>query len=328
MTLLLNRQNVAGLLPMGEAIETVQEAFRQLALGTVTMPQRTVIRIAQHHGVHLAMPAHIGGEAEALAVKVVTVYPDNPTQHKLPTIFGLLVLHDARTGAPLAVMDAGYLTAVRTGAVSGVATRFLARKNARTVGVFGAGVQAETQLMAVCAVRNIKAARVFDAEPSRARAFAEELSRRLDIEVLPVNQPREAVAGCDVVAVATSASQPVFDGSWLEAGQHVNAVGSHTPQARELDTAAVARSRVVADHVEACLAEAGDLIIPIREGAISRGHIRAGLGEVVAGLEPGRGSDQEITLFKSVGLALQDAAVASVVYRKALEARVGTEFTF
>jgi alanine dehydrogenase len=328
MTLLLNRQNVVSLLTMDDAIGTVQEAFRQLALGRVTMPQRAVVRIAAHHGVHLAMPAHIGGEAEALAVKVVTVYPDNPVQHKQPTIFGLLVLHDARTGAPLAVMDAGYLTAVRTGAVSGVATRFLARTNARTVGVFGASVQAETQLLAVCAVRNIKSARVFDTDHGRARMFAEALSRRLDIEVLPVDHPREAIVGCDVIAVATSASTPVFDGNWLEPGQHVNAVGSHAPQARELDTTTVTRSKVVADQVEACLVEAGDLIIPIQEGAIAREHIRAGLGDVVAGLKPGRESDEEITLFKSVGLALQDAATAGVVYRKALEARIGTEFTF
>ena len=328
MTLLLNRQNVASLLTMKDAIETVQEAFRQLALGRVTMPQRAVVRIAAHHGVHLAMPAHIGGEAEALAVKVVTVYPDNPVRHNLPSIFGLVVLHDAQTGAPLAVMDAGYLTAVRTGAVSGVATRFLARRNARTVGVFGASVQAETQLVAVCAVRNIKSARVFDTERNRARMFAEELSRRLDIEVLPVNHPREAIVGCDIVAVATSASTPVFDGTWLEPGQHVNAVGSHAPQARELDTTAVVRSKVVADQVEACLVEAGDLMIPIQEGAITREHVRAGLGEVVAGLKPARESDEEITLFKSVGLALQDASVASVVYRKAREAKVGTEFTF
>ena len=327
MTLLLNRQDVTRLLAMNDAIEAVEHAFRELASGHVTMPQRTVIRVVDHKGIHLAMPAYIGAGVNALGVKVVTVYPDNPARG-LPTTIGLLLLNDPQTGAPLAVMDAGYLTAVRTGAVSGVATKYLARPDARRVGLFGAGVQAATQLAAVQAVRKMESVNVFDTNAERAKTFAAEMRVKLGVPVTPVAEPRQAVRGQDIVILASSATSPVFDGGWLEPGQHINAVGSHTPGARELDTAAVVRSKVVADLPEACLVEAGDLIIPIQEGAITRDHIVAGLGDVVAGLKPGRRGAEDITLFKSVGLALQDASTASVVYTRAVAAGVGTQFTF
>jgi alanine dehydrogenase len=328
MTLLLNRQDVAGLLTMNDAIRAVEEAFRQLALGQVIMPQRTAIRIAGHNGLHLGMQAYIGGELDALALKVVTVYTENPGRHGLPTTIGVLLLNDARTGAPLAVMDAGYLTAVRTGAVSGVATKYLARPDASRVGIFGAGVQAKAQLRAMCAVRPIRAAQVYDVDVTRARSYAEEMSGELKISVTPVESPRAAVEGMDVVVLASSASQPVLDGDWLVAGQHINGIGSHAPHARELDTKAIVKSKVIADYPEACLVEAGDLIIPIKEGAIGKDHIHAGLGDVIVGLKPGRQTREEITLFKSVGLALQDVSTAHLVYQKALEAKVGTEFRF
>jgi alanine dehydrogenase len=328
MTLLLSRQDVQNLLTMQDAISVVEEAFKQLALGNVLMPQRTVIRVAKHGGTHLAMPAYIGGEMDALAVKVVTVYANNPAQYNLPTTIGTLLLNDPRTGAPLAVMDASYLTAVRTGAVSGVATKHLARRDARRVGVFGAGVQAQTQLWAVCTVRHVESANVYDSDGKRARDYAGEMSKRLNIPVTPVDTPRAAVEGMDVIIAASSASQPIFDGNWLAPGQHINGVGSHSPNARELDTTTIKRSKVVPDLPEACWVEAGDLIIPLNEGVITKDHVYAGLGEVVAGIKPGRVNDQEITLFKSVGLALQDVSTASFVYRKALEMRVGVEFSF
>jgi alanine dehydrogenase len=328
MTLLLNKHDVASLLTMDDAMATVEEAFRQLALGHVTMPQRTVIRMSQYNGVHLGMPAWIGGDVHALALKVVTVYPNNPTGHNLPTIMGVLLLNDPETGAPLAVMDAGRLTAMRTGAVGGVATKYLARAKARTAGIFGAGVQAQTQLQAVAAARRLTRAHVYDIDPEKARAYAELMTGRLGFEVVPVARPRDAVEGMDIIVTASSAQEPVFDGSWLVPGQHINAVGSHSPMARELDTTTVVRSKVFADQPSACLVEAGDLMMPISEGAIERTHVRAGLGEVIAGLKPGREHDSDITLFKSVGLALQDASTASVVYKRALEAGVGTEFVF
>jgi ornithine cyclodeaminase/alanine dehydrogenase len=328
MALLLSKKDVAGLLTIEDAIVAVEEAFRQLAMGNVTMPQRTAIRMPERHGLQLGMPAYIGGSVDALALKVVTVYPENPAKHGMPTTIGILLLNDPATGQPLAVMDAGFMTAVRTGAVSGVATKHLARKGARTVGVFGAGVMAQWQLAAVCAVRAIESAVVYDKDAGRAESYAADMSARLDTPVSPVAQPRQAVEGQDVVIVATSATEPVFNGAWLAPGQHVNAIGSHAPGARELDTAAVVRSRVFPDHIEACLAEAGDILIPLNEGVIGRDHLRASLGEVIAGIKAGRERDDEITLFKSVGLAIQDVATARLVYERARARTIGVEFAF
>ena len=328
MALLLSKRDVTALLTIEDAIGVVEEAFRQLALGNATMPQRTVIRMPEHQGLHLGMPAYIGGSVNALALKVVTVYPQNPATHKLPTTIGVLLLNDPTSGRPLAVMDAGFMTAVRTGAASGVATKHLARKSARTVGVLGAGVMAEWQLAAVCAVRAIASSVVYDVAPGRAAAYAAEMTRRLSVPVRPVDHPRHAVDDQDIVIVATSATEPVFDGHWLAPGQHLNAIGSHAPAHRELDTTAILRSRVFPDLAEACLVEAGDILIPMKEGAIGRDHLRAGLGEVIAGLKPGREHDDEITLFKSVGLAIQDVAAASFVYQRALARKAGVVFEF
>ena len=326
MPLLLTRKDVEKVLTMKDAIAAVEEGFRQLALGNVIMPQRTAIRISEHHGIHLGMPAYVGGAGDggSLALKVVTVYPDNPSKFGLPTTIGTLLLNDPRTGALIAIMDAGFLTAMRTGAVSGVATRYLAREDARTVGIFGAGVQARTQLMAMCEVRPIARALVCDPVQEGREKFASEMSELLSIPVEPTDDPRACVDS-DIVVAASSSAEPIFDGSWLAAGTHVNGIGSHSPNTRELDTVAIQRSKVVPDLVDACLVEAGDLILPIEEGVITQDHIHASLGEVVAGLKPGRESDGEITLFKSVGLAVQDAATAAQVYDLARAAGVGVE---
>ncbi len=328
MTLLLSREDVREVLTMKDTVGIVEEAFRQLALGNVIMPQRTAIRPPGYHGLHLGMPAYIGGDLDALGLKVVTVYPDNPAKHNLATTMGTLLLNDPRTGAPLAVMDAGYLTAMRTGAVGGVAAKYLARADAQNAGVFGAGVQAQTQLWALSTVRDIKSAMVYDVDADAARTYAEEMGRRLDISITPVDHPRLAVQGMDVIIAASSASEPVFDGNWLEPGQHINGIGSHSPNARELDTTTIVRCKIVPDSTPACLVEAGDLMIPIEEGAMSKNHLHADLGEVVAGLKTGRENQEEITLFKSVGLAIQDVSTASFVYAKALEAKVGAQFNF
>jgi ornithine cyclodeaminase/alanine dehydrogenase len=325
MPLLLTRKDVEKVLTMKDAIAAVEEGFRQLALGNVIMPQRTAIRISEHHGIHLGMPAYVGGAGGgSLALKVVTVYPENQSKFGLPTTIGTLLLNDPRTGALVAIMDAGFLTAMRTGAVSGVATRYLAREDARTVGIFGAGVQARTQLMAMCEVRPIEQAFVCDPVQQGRERFAAEMSERLSIPVEPADDPRACVDN-DIVVAASSSGEPIFDGSWLAAGAHINGIGSHSPDTRELDTVAIQRSKVVPDLAAACLVEAGDLIMPIKEGAITEDHIHASLGEVVAGLKPGRESDEEITLFKSVGLAVQDAATAAQVYDLARAAGVGVE---
>ena len=324
MPLLLTRRDVESVLTMKEAITAVEEGFRQLALGNVSMPQRPVIRIPEYHGLYLGMPAYVGGVGDggSLALKVVTVYPDNPDKFGLPTTIGTLLLNDPRSGALVAIMDAGFLTAMRTGAASGVATKYLAREDARSVGVFGAGVQARTQLMAVCEVRAIERAVVYDPWQEGRIKYAAEMSERLSIPVEPTDDPRACVEN-DVIVAASSSRSPIFEGAWLAAGTHINGIGSHSPDARELDTEIVRRSKVVPDYAPACLAEAGDLILPIQEGAITEDHIHASLGEVVAGQKAGRESADEITLFKAVGLAVQDAVTATRVYELAQAAGVG-----
>jgi alanine dehydrogenase len=327
MTLLLTRADVEKVLTMREAIDAVEEGFRQLALGGVTMPQRTAIRIPEHRGLHLAMPAHIGGSGGAggaLATKIVTVYPDNPTRFDLPTTIGTLLLNDPRSGALLSIMDAGFLTAMRTGAVSGVASKVLAREDASIAGIFGAGVMARTQLRAVCEVRKILRAVVHDPNVEAATRYSKEMSAVLGIPVEPVGNPKD-VLDADIVCAASSSKTPVFEGSWLRPGTHINGVGAHSPDAREIDGEAIRRSKVVTDFLPACLAEAGDLILAIKEGSFRAEQVHADLGEILAGSKTGRQSAEEITLFKSVGLAVQDAATAARVLDLARAAGVGSE---
>lgn len=322
MAILLTRQDVESLLPMSEAMAAVEEAFRQHALGNVTMPLRTTIRA--HGGVNLGMPAYIGGDLDALGLKVVSVYGSNPPKG-LPAVIATVLLNDPHTGALLAVMDGTWLTAMRTGAVSGVATNYLAPPDASVALIFGAGVQARTQLMAVCEARQIERAYVYDIDPEAARSYATAMAGQLGIAVLPTDDPEAALAEADVVCAATNAHEPIFPAAWLHPGMHINGVGSHAPGHRELDGETVRRSTVVVDQREAALAEAGDIILPIEEGRIEAGHIHAELGEVVAGLVSGRSRPEEITLFKSVGLALQDISTAARVYALAQEQGLGQE---
>ena len=325
MTLLLSRDDVASVLTMPDCIAAVETAFAALARGQADMPQRAVIKVPDHHGLFLGMPAYLGGDQECLGLKLVTVYPDNPAKHDLPTTLGTLMLCDPATGAVSAIMDAGYLTAVRTGAASGVATKFLARRDASVCTVFGAGVQARKQLEAVHHVRPLRQAFVLDTVPEARNRFAVEMSQELEIPVEAVDNAEAAVRSSDIIVTASSSPTPVLDGSWLKPGTHINNIGSHAPTTRELDTATVARSYFVADLREANLAEAGDILIPIEEGAVTADHIKANLGEIVIGEKPGRTDDQQITVFKSCGLAVQDVSTALAVVAAARARGVGTE---
>jgi ornithine cyclodeaminase/alanine dehydrogenase len=313
---------------MKDAISALESAFAEASVGNVVMPQRTVISIPGRAGVQLGMPAFIGGAVDVLALKVVTIFNDNPDKANLPAIIGVVVLDDPATGAPLAIMDAAALTAIRTGAASGIATKYLARESAASVVVVGAGVQGRAQLEAVCAVRPIRAAAVYDAKRERARAFASDMRTLLGIDVSPSDDLQTAIKRADIVVLASSAADPVLNGDWLQPGQHINAIGSHAPARRELDSLSVQRSRIYTDSTSACLAEAGDLLIPIKEGVIGTDSIVGDLAELVAGQVKGRTGDDEITLFKSVGLALEDAAAASFVLKKAQATGVGAHFAF
>jgi alanine dehydrogenase len=327
MPLLLTREDVQSVLTMKEAISAVEEGFRRLALGKVTMPQRVAIRLAEEKGIHFSMPAAISageGSEGALAVKIVTVYPDNPVKYGLPTTIGTMLLNDPKSGALLAIMDAGFLTAMRTGAVSGVATRVLAREDAHTVGIFGAGVQARTQLLAMVEARKITRVVVCDPVAEAREKFVAEMGQRLSLPIEPTTDPDTCLA-MDIICAASSSPKPVFNGSHLRPGTHINCVGAHSPEARELDVETIKRSRVIADLVSARLAEDGDFIIPIREGLLKEDHIQVSLGEVLTGQKPGRESKEQITLFKSGGLAVQDAATGARVYALAKAQGVGKE---
>lgn len=322
MALWLNRQDIETVLTMDAAITAVENAFRQLATGGVVMPQR--VGFGGNGGGGAAMPAYIGGADGGLGIKVVTLFGGN-TAKNLPVVNGTLLLLEPDTGRLLAVMDAGYMTAVRTGAVGGVATKYLAREDAQTVTVFGAGVQARAQLEAVCAVRNIRQALVIDPKPDAVARFVAEMTDQLNIDMTGTDNIQAAVEAADILVTATSAHEPIFDGHWLRPGVHINGIGSHAPGWRELDTMTVQRARIVADQRVACLAEAGDLLIPLKEGAIQESAIYAELGDVITGNKPGRETSAEITLFKSVGLAIQDVAVAALAFQRALIAGIGQE---
>lgn len=323
MTLILSLDDVKSVLSMKPCIDAVEEAFRQYSLGNVVQPTRPTIRIPAHRALINAMPAYIGG-VEALGVKWVGGYLGNPALG-LPVVQALIILNDGTTMSPLAVMNGTYITAVRTGAAAGVATRHLARASAASVGIIGAGVQAKTQLEAVCAVRPISSARVYDIFPEAAARFAAEMSERLGIPVLAVATAEEAVREMDVICTASTSKTPVVLGEWLKPGAHINGIGSHSTDARELDTQAVVRSTVVVDTMDAAMAEAGDLLMPIAEGAITQDHIHGELGDVITGKIPGRTGETEITLFKSQGLAIQDVATANLVFRAAVEKGIGVE---
>ena len=325
MPLLLSRNDVISLLTMEDCLAAVENAFGELARGAAAMPQRAVIKVAEHKGLFLGMPAFIGGDLNALGLKVVTVYPDNPSQHDLPTTLGTLMLCDPETGKAVAIMDAGYLTAVRTGAASGVATKYLAREECKTCVVFGAGVQAKKQLEAMKLIRPPEKTFVIDINADAARAFSAEMSEELALEVVPTDDVEGSVKSADIIITASSSHDPLFDGDWLKTGVHINNIGSHSPDARELDTTTVKRSKFVADLREANLAEAGDILIPIAEGAVTEDHIYASLGDIVIGEKPGRESDEEITVFKSCGLAIQDVSTALAVYDAARKQGIGTE---
>jgi ornithine cyclodeaminase/alanine dehydrogenase len=324
MPLLLTRQDVEALLTMRATINVVETALRELALGNVIMPQRTAI---QHPagGIHWGMSAYVGGEIQGLGFEILSVCPDNPERHNLPRTIGQLMLSDPETGSPLAIMDATFLAMMRGGAASAVATKYLARREVKDVTVFGAGRQARTQLMGVCAVRQVNGAVVVDPDTRAGHDFADQMSKALDIPIEPVDDVRAAVEMADVIITATFTREPLFRGEWLCPGVHINAVGTHSPDTREVDTQTVRRAKVVPELSSACLAEAGDLILPIVEGAITEEHIHANLGQVVAGLMPGRESDDEITLFKSVGLAVEDVATAVHVYNLARRRGLGTQ---
>jgi ornithine cyclodeaminase len=311
---ILDAARVREVLPMADCIDAMATAMRGTSDGSIDVPLRTVMPLADGSGSFLAMP----GAAIASGVygaKLVSFLPGNPAQGR-PAVQGCVVLFERATGAPIALLDGAEITALRTAAASGLATRELARSDATTLGIFGYGVQAVAHLEAIRCVREIREVRVWGRNPASTREFAAQHTARLrGTTVVAVDSAAEAAA-CDVVCVVTGAHEPVIRGSWVQPGAHVNLVGAHTATTREADTALVARARVYVDSRVSARSEAGDLLIPLHEGAIGANHVVGEIGEVLLGRVPGRRDDREITVYKSLGLVAQDLIAAQRAFER------------
>ncbi|MBI2217403.1 MAG: ornithine cyclodeaminase family protein [Candidatus Rokubacteria bacterium] len=324
--LVLSRTDLETLLSPVDVVETLADAFRRYAAGLTTVPSRGVTPVTDD-AVLFVMPAVVrpGHEADgAVGVKLVSVYPGNRARGH-PTIQAAYVLMEVETGAPLALLEGTYVTALRTGATSALAARYLARPDAGRIACFGAGVQAAFQLRCLAAVLPITRVDLVARDPERADRFARLTAHDLGVPVTLRADARAAVRDADVITCATTSVSPVVFGSDVRAGAHVDAVGAFRPDAREVDTALVRRARVVVDTYAGAGEEAGDILIPLREGAIDHAHVAAELAELVTGAKPGRRSPDEVTLFKSVGFALEDLATARLAYHRARQRGIGTE---
>lgn len=311
---ILNRDDVRSALPMSMAIDIMKKAFGQYSSGNTTMPLRS--RVENPQGVTLLMPAHLH-ESGDFAIKIVSVYGRNP-ELGLPTIAAAVLILDPDTGIPQALLEGDSLTAIRTGAAGGLAADILARKDSKTVALFGTGIQGRAQLEAVMCVRKIRQVHLFDVSPDSAQNLADEISRMPDSPRISVSRdPEAAVTDADIILAATTSRTPVFSGQHLKPGTHITGVGSYTPEMQEIDEITVQQARVIVDSRESCTHETGDIMIP-------KAEIYAELGEIINGDKPGRKSDREITFFKSVGIAAQDAAAAGAVFKEAIRKNLGT----
>jgi ornithine cyclodeaminase len=319
--LVLSQEEVEQLLDMGGCIEAMAEALASLARGEVHVPLRSVIRPPDEDTFIGLMPAHRGGEAPLYSLKTVCVFPDNP-KRGLDAHQGTVTLFDGETGETRAIMNASAITAIRTAAVSALATRLLAREDARTLGILGAGVQARAHLEALRFVRDFDRMRIFSPTAAHAEALA------ADAGAEAVGTAEEAVRGADVVVTATSSVEPVLRRAWLAPGAHVNVVGGRPPTMRELDVATVADSAFYVDRRESAENEAFDYRDALEAEAIGPNHIRGEIGEVLIGAAPGRSNPEELTVFRSLGLAVEDLAAAEYVVRRARESGAGVEVPF
>ena len=320
--LILNQADVPALLPMGECVDVMAKALAGLARGEVLMPLRSVMWLPERVGALGTMPAY-AGDRNVMGLKVISVFPGNHGT-EFDSHQGAIMLFETKNGRPLAIVDATSVTAIRTAAVSGVATRLLAREGAGDLAILGSGTQARVHLDSMRLVRPIRRVRVWSRNPEHAALFARREGQRHGVTIEASPTAHHAVGEADLICTTTSSADPVLKGEWIGPGAHINAVGSSVPFARELDTAALVRSRLFVDRRESTVNEAGDFLFPKKEGAIGDNHIQGEIGEVLIGRVPGRRSADEITLFKSLGLAIEDVASAHHIYTKALESGRGT----
>ena len=325
--LILSHNDVVELLPMTECIAVMGEALSALARDQFSLPLRTIFKPSEVKGVLAMMPAFRAGERPVFGLKAICVFPGNAAIDKDAHQGGVL-LFSGETGELLAIVNASAITLIRTAAVSAVATRSLARADAGELAIIGAGIQARSHLEAMACVRSIKRARIASSRFDSARRFADEMQARCTFPLEAVESPEAAVRGADLIVTATTAREPVIKREWISPGAHINAIGTYSPAAREIDTATMLAAMLFVDRRESALNEAGDYLLAAKEGAIGPEHIRAELGEVLIGGAPGRTSPDEITIFKSLGLAIEDLAAAEHVYRKAQREGAGSWVEF
>lgn len=320
---ILSEKEVRALLEIEELVSVLEKAHVEFSTGKVVMPVRLVVPLPQIKGRITSMPAYLG-EANALGIKIISYFQENPKQG-LPAILATISLYGTDTGKPLVVMDGAYITAVRTACASAMATKALANEKTPVLGVVGAGIQARTHIRALSKVRQIERVLIYSPSGRSAPLVKQELEGEIGIDITVVDSVEAAVREADLIATVSTAPDPILNGAWLKPGVHINAVGSHRPDLREIDPATIKRSSVFVDSREAIQSECGDILLAIKDGVITMEHVRAEIGEVLAGAKQGRSRPDEITMYKSVGIAVQDVATAQLVYQRALERNVGTE---
>ncbi|MEM3004609.1 MAG: alanine dehydrogenase [Candidatus Bathyarchaeia archaeon] len=321
--LLLRDLEIEPLLEMNEVLEAVEQAFREKAMGRVQMPAKTYLYYEKYNGDLRVMPAYMES-MDASAVKVVNVHPNN-RRFNLPTVMAVIMLIDPKTGAPQAIMDGTKITAVRTGAAAGVATKYLARADSSKLGIVGAGVQASAQLEFMLQVADISEVRVYDVDDESKNRFVTWASRdHPDVNFIPAAGIEEVATSSDIICTVTPSRKPVIIDEWVDYGTHINAIGADAPGKEELDPAILKRSKVVIDDWDQAW-HSGEINVPVSKGLIDRSDIHGELGEIIVGKKKGRASPREVTVFDSTGLAIQDTVVAKLVYKKATEKKIGTE---
>jgi ornithine cyclodeaminase/alanine dehydrogenase-like protein (mu-crystallin family) len=320
--LAISGKDVLDCFPMKDAIEVMRPAFSSISNPDNSIPQRTILEMPNENAEALIMPVY-DKQDERFAIKVAAINKDNPST-KLPLIHSLLLLFNSVTGEPMAILDAETITAIRTGAASGLATEILARKNSSVAAIFGAGVQARYQLEAICTVREIKHVQLFNINTEGSIRFITEMASKQNV-IIEMTENTSGLKNADIICTATTSSLPLFEDKDIAGGTHINAIGSYKPDVREVPSLTVKRAKVIVDSKSSCLKEAGDLIIPIKEGIIKEDHIYAELGEIISGKYKPRVNDNEVTLFKSVGNAVQDLSSAMYIFNKAKDLGLGEE---
>ena len=328
--IILQGNNVRKAIEMNECILAMKDAFAYYSTNRHMTPLRSKVQIEEHEGELLIMPSHIHSpKSEALTIKIVSIYPHN-SERGLPNLHGVVVVMEPKSGRVLALVDGAVLTAIRTGAASGVATDLLARKNSRYGAIIGAGVQARTQLEAICTVRNMETIWIYDTNEGQIDQMIEEMSGKVAIpkDLRKTASPGEAVHNADIICTATTSRTPVFDDADLKPGVHINAIGSFTPKMKEVPIATLERSYIVVDSNEASLHEAGEIIEALDSGVVTPEKVEIEIGDIILGNQPGRQSPEQITVFKTVGIAVQDAMAARLAVDNAIKEGLGQLVTW